>query len=181
MQQVCNQFLLGFPYNWEEYASCPGKESTDLGTSIKTSASDESNIFSGISGNNTLSSLNDLPVTTARDLLLSTFGNSNYDLLIKNIYNDTLKTSKNKTSENSGAPRDSNMESEKNSISNRKSGLNATAISRKKARTDSSHRHTTGVSVTRHRVSTRSMTRMQLRSRWSSMRLKIVKRCKRNL
>ena len=132
---------------------------------MKTSASDEFNIFSGKTGNNSsLSSLNDLPVTTVRDLLLSMFGHPDYDLLIKNIHNDTLKTSKNGTSENSGAPTESNVKN-KDIVRNGKSGLNATAIREKKGKTENSRQLTRRVAVPRHCVVTRSMSRMQLRSK----------------
>ncbi|KAF3455441.1 hypothetical protein FNV43_RR00068 [Rhamnella rubrinervis] len=43
--EVCNHFLLGFPYNWEEYASCSlGEESTDRGASKWISRKSENNM-----------------------------------------------------------------------------------------------------------------------------------------
>ncbi|KAL5564780.1 hypothetical protein UlMin_027944 [Ulmus minor] len=97
--EVCNQFLLGFPYNWEEYAT--GKESAD--------------IFSGKNGDNSSPlSLNDLPVHKIRDHLMSNFGTSNYDFFTKNIYSDTLRSfTKTKSSMNSSMESNSPVTKEK--------------------------------------------------------------------
>ncbi|EXB68683.1 hypothetical protein L484_024698 [Morus notabilis] len=97
--EVCVQFLHGFPYNWEEHA--------DLDVSKGTCAAAKSNILLAKSENNSLPSLNDLPVSAVRDYLLSTLGHSDDDLLIQNIYNDMPGTSRNETSESSGVSMDS--------------------------------------------------------------------------
>ncbi|XP_062107740.1 uncharacterized protein LOC133818724 [Humulus lupulus] len=165
--EICNPFLLGFPHNWEEYAArCLGKECTNQGVSLRTSASVESNINSVTCTNNSsLPPFTDLPVPTIRDLLLSTFGHSDYDLLIKNIYKETLTTSKNEPCENSGAPMDLNMENVKNLASNGKYVPNATAIKKQKGKTGRNN-----VSVPRQYI-TRSMSRKQARERRSRVNI----------
>ncbi|XP_030499886.2 uncharacterized protein LOC115715196 [Cannabis sativa] len=154
--EVCHQFLLGFPHNWEEYAQCLGKECTNQGASLRTCASDESDINLGTC-TNSLSPLplTDLPVPTVRDLLLSTFGHSDYDLVINNIYKDTLTTSKNVPCEFFGGRIDLNMENKEDCISD---GENLASAAKKKSRTGKN-----SIFVPRQYI-TRSMSRKQTRS-----------------
>ncbi|KAF5452016.1 hypothetical protein F2P56_027057 [Juglans regia] len=92
--EVCNRFLLGFPYNWEEYAvGCSGEDSTDRGVSTRVSTSDDSSL--GFRRDGTFPfSLEDLPVTRIGDLLMSTFGDREHRLITNSIYNDILGKSK---------------------------------------------------------------------------------------
>lgn len=141
--QVCNNFLLGFPYNWEEYASCSlGEESTDRGASTRTSCKSENNIQF---------SLNDLPVNRTSDLLLSTIWNPEYNLLTENICSEILRTLGNSATKNAGPSMNSNMECNP-SVGSEKSRLNATLIKCKKAKTKR---------IMGEGVSTRSMTKMK--------------------
>ncbi|KAF3457962.1 hypothetical protein FNV43_RR02624 [Rhamnella rubrinervis] len=141
--EVCNHFLLGFPYNWEEYASCSlGEESTDRGASKWISRKSE---------NNMQFSLNDLPVTRTCDLLLSTIRNAEYNLLAENICSEILRTLENNATDNAGPSINSNMECS-HPKGNEKSRLNATPIKRKKRKAEC---------IMGEGVSTRSMTKMK--------------------
>lgn len=119
--EVCNHFLLGFPWNWEEYAvSCSGEKSTGRGVPTRISASDDSNVSLGDSADKTFPfSLHDLPVTRIRDLLITTFEDPDNCLLTKSIYNDILG----KTMGNSP-------------MKNVQSGLNATPANQNETKVD---------------------------------------------
>ncbi|KAF3457416.1 hypothetical protein FNV43_RR02074 [Rhamnella rubrinervis] len=141
--EVCNHFLLGFPYNWEEYASYSlGEESTDRGASKWISSKSE---------NNKQFSLNDLPVTRTSDLLLSTIWNPEYNLLAEDICSEILRTLENSATSNAGPSINSDMECN-HPIGNEKSRLNATPPKRKKPKAE----HIMGGGV-----STRSMTKIK--------------------
>lgn len=143
MCQVCNHFLLGFPYNWEGYAtSSLGEESADGGASTRISGKTENSLHF---------SLNDLPVTRTRDLLLSAVGNPAYNLLTENICNEILRTLGKNATKNAGPPINSDMKYN-HPVGNEKSGLKATPIKCKKVNTEC----TIGEGV-----STRSRTRMK--------------------
>lgn len=81
--------MLGFPYNWEEYAvGCSGEEHG-------VSSSNEFSMSLGDSANETLPlSLDDLPVTRIHDLLMYSVGDRENCLLKQSIYNDILRKSK---------------------------------------------------------------------------------------
>ncbi|KAH7521396.1 hypothetical protein FEM48_Zijuj07G0028600 [Ziziphus jujuba var. spinosa] len=146
--EVCNQFLLGFPYNWEDYATL-GEES---------SAGASSTITSGKSEDNIPFSLNDLHETRTCDLLLSNIQNLDYNLFAESICNEIQRPLGTTCSEKAGASISSNMECE-HLIRNGKSGLNVTPIKCKKVKTDyKSHQLSNGVGVG---VCTRSMTRIK--------------------
>ncbi|KAG2720912.1 hypothetical protein I3760_02G056300 [Carya illinoinensis] len=92
--EVCNRFLLGFPYNWEEYAvGCSSEDSTDRGVSTRVSTSDDSSLRFRRDGTFPFS-LVDLPVTRIGDLLMSTFGDREHRLITNSIYNNILGKSK---------------------------------------------------------------------------------------
>lgn len=88
--EVCKHFLFGFPYHWEEYAvQCFVGESTKSGVSKKPSGCEEFNLPSTSSENNLLpASLDELPVTRVRDLLMSTLGDSK--TLTNSIFSDIV-------------------------------------------------------------------------------------------
>lgn len=141
--QVCSHFLLGFPYNWEEYVSCSaGEESIDRGASTRISSK---------SYNNIQFSLNDLPVTRTNDLLLSTIWNPEYNLLTENICSEILRTLGNNATKNAGPSINSNMEGN-HPVGNEKSRLNTTLIKREKPKAER---------IMGEGVSTRSMTKMK--------------------
>ncbi|XP_048321999.2 protein EMBRYO DEFECTIVE 1674 isoform X1 [Ziziphus jujuba] len=146
--KVCDQFLLGFPYDWEEYATL-GEES---------SAGAASTIISGRSEDNIPFSLNDLPETRTHDLLFSTIQNLDYNLLAESICNEIQRPLGNIISKKAGASINSNMEC-KRLVRSGKSVLNAAPIKCKKVKTDhKSHQLTNNGGVG---VSTRRMTRMK--------------------
>ncbi|XP_059434196.1 protein EMBRYO DEFECTIVE 1674 [Corylus avellana] len=122
--EVCNHFLLGFPWNWEEYAiGCSGENSTGRGVPTRISASDESKVSSGDNADKTFPfSLHDFPVARVRDLLISTFEDPDYCLLTKSIYNDILGKSM------GNSP-----------MKNVQSGLNETPVNQKETKVDHKH------------------------------------------
>ncbi|KAH9727776.1 spliceosome protein-like protein [Citrus sinensis] len=73
--QVCNRFLHGFPFYWEEYADqCCGQEYTNRGSS-----------FGAANISLPLVSLDDIPATRLRDLLISPRGHAHNGALQSEI------------------------------------------------------------------------------------------------
>lgn len=91
--KVCDRFLIGFPYDWEEYAAlyC-GEKSSEESVSSGISGLDGSHLPSSDDTNSTLpTSFDDLPVNWVRDLLMSTTDDSEYSALSTIIFNDILR------------------------------------------------------------------------------------------
>ncbi|KAK9288184.1 hypothetical protein L1049_016633 [Liquidambar formosana] len=90
--EVCNRFLIGFPYYWEEYAArYSGEESHNGCVPTRVSAFEEFKISSGNMKHSFLPvSLYDLPVTRTRDLLMSTLGDSEDCMITKSIFENLL-------------------------------------------------------------------------------------------
>ncbi|GMY32370.1 protein EMBRYO DEFECTIVE 1674 [Fagus crenata] len=150
--KVCNHFLLGFPYNWEEYAvGCSGEEHG-------VSSSNEFSMSLGDSANETLPlSLDDLPVTRIHDLLMYSVGDRENCLLKQSIYNDILRKSK-------GDRPMKNVDSgpEETSVDDSNSNLNSRDMTKEEHQKASCH-FEMGMNVltpTRG-VYTRSMTRLK--------------------
>lgn len=82
--------MFGFPYHWEEFAVQPfGGESTESGVPTITSGFEELKPTSTNGVDNLLpASLDELPVTRVRDLLMSTVGDSK--TLSNTIFSDIL-------------------------------------------------------------------------------------------
>lgn len=156
--QLYNHFLLGFPFNWEEYAAVDlGEDSTDIGASLRKSASQKFNMPSRNNESNSLPfSLDDLTATKGRDILMLSYGDSDYHSLVKNIFSDILGTSKDKAFEHTGSSINLNVE---NScpVENVDSGTTKTPRKHKKVIVQDGKNMITETS--RVGVSTRSMTK----------------------
>lgn len=90
--KVCHHFLLGFPYNWEEYTiSCSDKDSSNRSVSTRVSTSNDSCLWLRRDG--TLHfSLEDLLVTRIGDFLIPTFEELEH-CFIKGSYSDQATSS----------------------------------------------------------------------------------------
>ncbi|XVE62114.1 hypothetical protein DITRI_Ditri06bG0093100 [Diplodiscus trichospermus] len=91
--QVCSHFLFGFPYNWEEYASrCSNEESVSRGTQASITGLLG---FNSSSGSNAISfepaSLDNLPATKVRDLLIFSAGDSQNSIVNRTIFDHVLE------------------------------------------------------------------------------------------
>ncbi|XP_052208504.1 uncharacterized protein LOC127812188 [Diospyros lotus] len=110
--EACNHFLFGFPYYWEEY-SC---QSLDEELVYKTISSRTSTLdafhLSSHDGTNCLPlmSLDNLPVTRIRDLLMSRLGDSDDSVISKGILNDILQKHDSTASKDDDAPVQSNVQ-----------------------------------------------------------------------
>lgn len=133
--QLYDHFLLGFPFDWEEYAAVvTGEDSTDIVASMRNSAYKKFNVSSGTNESNSLPfSLDDLPVTRARDLSMLSFGDSDYCSLVKSIFSDILKTSRDNASGHTGSPIGLNMEN-RSPVPNVDSGTTETPAKHKKVK-----------------------------------------------
>lgn len=133
--QLYDHFLLGFPFDWEEYAAVvTGEDSTDIVASMRNSAYKKFNVSSGTNESNSLPfSLDDLPVTRARDLSMFSFGDSDYCSLVKSIFSDILKTSRDNASGHTGSPIGLNMEN-RSPVPNVDSGTTETPSKHKKVK-----------------------------------------------
>ncbi|KAB1213348.1 hypothetical protein CJ030_MR5G003582 [Morella rubra] len=131
-QKVCNHFLIGFPYNWEEYAvGCSGEESADRGG---VSASDDTNIPLGdIADKSVPFSIEDVPLTRIRDLFMTTFGDPENCQIIKSIYNNISGTS-----------------TVNSPMKNVESGINETRINEKESKPDQKYNNNNSVLNPRH-------------------------------
>ncbi|BFG15684.1 hypothetical protein CerSpe_019580 [Prunus speciosa] len=156
--ELYNHFLLGFPFNWEEYAAVDlGEDSTDIGASLRKSASQKFNMPSRNNESNSLPfSLDDLSATKGRDILMLSYGDSDYHSLVKNIFSDILGTSKDNAFEHTGSSINLNAE---NScpVENVDSGTTKTPTKHKKVIVQDGKNMITETS--RVGVSTRSMTK----------------------
>ncbi|XVF08381.1 hypothetical protein REPUB_Repub06bG0221600 [Reevesia pubescens] len=117
--QVCSHFLFGFPYDWEEYASqCSNEVSASRGTQAS---------IAGLLGvnrsfcNNPISlppaSLDKLPATRIRDLLMFTAGDSQNSILKRTIFDHVLEKLSAHASQNATISVDSNMGSKHPDVS----------------------------------------------------------------
>ncbi|KAL6986639.1 hypothetical protein U1Q18_049593 [Sarracenia purpurea var. burkii] len=91
--EVCNHFLFGFPFDWEEYAGkCCGEESVNGAFPSRISSLDGFDMASVDSTDSPPLSipLDDLSVTQLRDIFLMS-GNSRKCVLAKSIVNDIMQ------------------------------------------------------------------------------------------
>ncbi|KAK3025359.1 hypothetical protein RJ639_043868 [Escallonia herrerae] len=86
---ISYHFRLGFPYNWEEYAARYfGEDFANRAVPSIFPSLDGLNVSSDSGGNKFFpASLDDLPVTRVRDLLMFGHGNSEDGALIRSIFN----------------------------------------------------------------------------------------------
>ncbi|CAA2958144.1 Hypothetical predicted protein [Olea europaea subsp. europaea] len=91
-QEVCDHFVIGFPYYWEEFAGLSfDEESTSSYFSKEISGSDGNKTSLHDSSKSFLPvAVNDLPVTVMRDLF--TISPGDCSLLKQNILDDILQT-----------------------------------------------------------------------------------------
>ncbi|KAA8531364.1 hypothetical protein F0562_006073 [Nyssa sinensis] len=111
--EVCNHFLFGFPYYWEEYAARYfSEEYTNKAVPSRISSLQWFNMSTNDDANSFLPvSLDDLPVTRIRDLLMYSLGDSEHCALTKNIFNDMLQTYSGSALKHDGASIHSNKDS----------------------------------------------------------------------
>ncbi|XWS67339.1 hypothetical protein CRYUN_Cryun05aG0278400 [Craigia yunnanensis] len=109
--EVCSDFLFGFPYDWEEYASqCSNEES--ISRSTQASVTDLLGVNRS-SRSNAISfppaSLDNLPATRVRDLLMFSAGDSQNSILKRTIFDHMLEKLSTHASQNATVSVDSNM------------------------------------------------------------------------
>lgn len=91
-QQVCKQFLLGFPYNWEESAAVSFGQSTNENAASGISDFPESANASANRASRSFSmSVDHLPANVLRDLLISSAGDLEGSMLRKSIFNEIVQ------------------------------------------------------------------------------------------
>ncbi|KAL2522880.1 protein embryo defective [Forsythia ovata] len=91
---VCNHFVFGFPYYWEEFAGLSfDEEPTSFDFSKEISGSNGNKTSSPDSSKSSLPvALDYLPVTVIRDLFMIAPGECGGSILRKNILDDILQT-----------------------------------------------------------------------------------------
>ncbi|XWS43916.1 hypothetical protein CRYUN_Cryun16bG0145700 [Craigia yunnanensis] len=109
--QVCSHFLFGFPYDWQEYASlCSNEESISIGTQASITGLLGVNRSSGSDAISFLpASLDNLPATRVRDLLMFSTGDSQNSILKRTISDLVLEKLSTHASKNATISVDSNM------------------------------------------------------------------------
>ncbi|KAL2522916.1 SANTA domain-containing protein [Forsythia ovata] len=92
--EVCNHFVFGFPYYWEEFAGLSfDEEPTSFDFSKEISGSNGNKTSSPDSSKSSLPvALDYLPVTVIRDLFMIAPGECGGSILRKNILDDILQT-----------------------------------------------------------------------------------------
>ncbi|CAI9752804.1 unnamed protein product [Fraxinus pennsylvanica] len=93
-QEVCNHFVIGFPYYWEEFAGLSfDEEPTNLYFLKEISGSDGNKTSLHDSSKSSLPmAVYDLPVTVIRDLKMISPGDCGCSMLTHNILDDILQT-----------------------------------------------------------------------------------------
>ncbi|XP_015072142.1 uncharacterized protein LOC107016169 [Solanum pennellii] len=90
--EVCKQFLLGFPYNWEESAAVSFGESTNENAASGISDFSESaNASADCTSSSFTLSVDHLPPNVLRDLLISAAGDPEGGMLRKSIFNEIVQ------------------------------------------------------------------------------------------
>ncbi|XP_049392370.1 kinetochore-associated protein KNL-2 homolog [Solanum stenotomum] len=90
--EVCQQFLLGFPYNWEESAAVSFGESTnENAASVISDFSESANTSTDCTSSSSTMSVDHLPANVLRDLLISGAGDPEGGMLRKSIFNEIVQ------------------------------------------------------------------------------------------
>ncbi|KAG5609342.1 hypothetical protein H5410_020623 [Solanum commersonii] len=90
--EVCQHFLLGFPYNWEESAAVSFGESTnENAASVISDFSESANTSADCTSSSFTMSVDHLPANVLRDLLISGAGDPEGGMLRKSIFNEIVQ------------------------------------------------------------------------------------------
>ncbi|CAN4089909.1 unnamed protein product [Withania somnifera] len=84
--EVCEQFLLGFPYNWEESVALAFGKSTN-----EDAACESANASADRASSSFSVSVDHLPVNVLRDLIISSASDPERSMLRKSIFNEIVQ------------------------------------------------------------------------------------------
>ncbi|XP_075089060.1 uncharacterized protein LOC107814538 isoform X2 [Nicotiana tabacum] len=89
--EVCNQFLIGFPYNWKESAALPFGESTNEDTAFGLPGFSESKASADRTSSSFSMPIDHLTATVLRDILISSAGNLEGGMLRNSIFREIVQ------------------------------------------------------------------------------------------
>ncbi|XP_009602519.1 kinetochore-associated protein KNL-2 homolog [Nicotiana tomentosiformis] len=89
--EVCNQFLIGFPYNWKESAALSFEESTNEDAAFGNPGFSDSKASADRTSSSFSMPIDHLPTTVLRDILISSAGNPEGGMLRKSIFREIVQ------------------------------------------------------------------------------------------
>ncbi|XP_007026506.2 PREDICTED: protein EMBRYO DEFECTIVE 1674 [Theobroma cacao] len=152
--EFCSHFLYGFPYDWEEYASQYSNEES-AGRGTQASMTSRSNAVSFLPA-----SLDNLPATRIRDLLMFSAGDSENSFLKRTITDHVLGKLSTHASQDARTSVDSDMgNTHSNTCSYSADGENSNC--HKKVKVNRNHMDDNNISDTRSTITVESQNDVQ--------------------
>ncbi|OIT01351.1 PREDICTED: uncharacterized protein LOC109229637 [Nicotiana attenuata] len=132
--EVCNQFLIGFPYNWKESDALSFGESTNEDAAFGIPGFSESKASADRTSSSFSMPIDHLPATVLRDILISSAGNPEGGMLRKSIFREIVQKY-GTNAFNIGEASCLNQKSS-NQVTTEDPSLNENPIQKKKAKTN---------------------------------------------